>query len=365
MTLIDLTHTAHTGSLTGIQRVTRSLWRELGTGAQPICLDPYLRDWRPLEAWEIRNLSIGAPSAKQGGSVPTRAANPNGSSRIPSAKRSVSWPLPAKMKGTLRRFAGSGPSAMNRVWASSTPSTGLIVPEIFSPAVASSLPSLFGRIRGPRVALFYDAIPLTYPELTPAATVARFPAYLCELTAFDGVAAISAESRDALVGYWQWVGARNTPPVVAIPLGLSDFPPPSAALQQAARRTSVPVVLSVGTIEGRKNHLALLEACERLWARGTSFELRLIGMAQAQTGRAALSRIAELQRAGRPLRYDGPVGESELERAYHECLFTVYPSLAEGFGLPVIESVGRRPRLRMPGARSLGRIGARRRLPRA
>jgi glycosyltransferase involved in cell wall biosynthesis len=97
----------------------------------------------------------------------------------------------------------------------------------------------------------------------------------------------------------------------------------------------------VGTIEGRKNHIALLEACESLWARGLSFELRLIGLAQQRTGRDALSKIAELQGAGLPLRYDGPVDDAELERAYAACAFTVYPSLAEGFGLPVIESVAR------------------------
>jgi len=98
-------------------------------------------------------------------------------------------------------------------------------------------------------------------------------------------------------------------------------------------------VLSVGTIEGRKNHLALLEAAERLWRSGRSFQLRLIGLPQAETGAPALRRIADLQRSGRPLRYDGPAGEAALEAAYAEASFTVYPSLQEGFGLPVAESL--------------------------
>ncbi len=46
-----------------------------------------------------------------------------------------------------------------------------------------------------------------------------------------------------------------------------------------------------------------------------------------------------MQAAGRPLRYDGPVDEAALDRAYAECTFTVYPSLIEGFGLPVLESL--------------------------
>ncbi len=38
--LLDLSHTSHTRARTGIQRVARSLWRELGTAAQPITFDP-------------------------------------------------------------------------------------------------------------------------------------------------------------------------------------------------------------------------------------------------------------------------------------------------------------------------------------
>jgi glycosyltransferase involved in cell wall biosynthesis len=41
------------------------------------------------------------------------------------------------------------------------------------------------------------------------------------------------------------------------------------------------------------------------------------------------------------VRYDGPVDERKLEEAYASCAFTVYPSVAEGFGLPVIESLAR------------------------
>ena len=64
-----------------------------------------------------------------------------------------------------------------------------------------------------------------------------------------------------------------------------------------------------------------------------------MGLANLETGAAALARIRALQSAGRPIRYDGPVGEAALQSAYAGCDFTVYPSSAEGFGLPVIESL--------------------------
>jgi glycosyltransferase involved in cell wall biosynthesis len=317
MLLLDLTHTAHTGSRTGIQRVTRALWTELGSEGLPVCRDPFLDSWRVLEPWETANLA-----------VPT-----------PAAGRSVKWPLRARIRGRLRRLAGSG----RRTGCVGLPAAaqGLIVPELFSSGVARALPAIFSAVSGPRVALFYDATPLTHPELTPPGMVARFPAYLQDLLLFDGIAAISGESRDALAGYWSWLGVRGHPPVVAIPLGLAGPGSAAGMARDAAGSPQARTVLCVGTIEGRKNHLALLDACESLWARGFVFNLRLAGLAQRETGRDALDRISSLKLAGRPVRYDGPVDDAELEAAYAACTFTVYPSLAEGFGLPVLESLAR------------------------
>jgi glycosyltransferase involved in cell wall biosynthesis len=117
-----------------------------------------------------------------------------------------------------------------------------------------------------------------------------------------------------------------------------DAPPPSPYGHTRAPAAS-PVILSVGSIEGRKNHGALLDACELLWSRGLRFELRLIGLAHPQTGRAALQRLRALQAASRPLRYDGAASDLQVQAAYRACAFTVYPSLMEGFGLPVLESL--------------------------
>jgi glycosyltransferase involved in cell wall biosynthesis len=224
----------------------------------------------------------------------------------------------------------------------------VIVPEIFSPAVAGALPALFAAAQGPRVALFHDAIALQFPEFSPRSTSARFPGYLRELLQFDGVAAVSAASRDCLLDYWRWLGVSGMPEVAAIPLGID--PAPSAP--SASAPGEVPTVLCVGSLEGRKNHAALLDACESLWARNVRFRLRLVGLANRETGGAALEKIERLRSAGRPIRYDGPESDDALEAAYRECAFTAYPSLAEGFGLPVAESLVRgKPCLcRMDGA---------------
>ena len=75
---------------------------------------------------------------------------------------------------------------------------------------------------------------------------------------------------------------------------------PRGAPPANAPATTPPRVLCVGTIEGRKNHLALLEAAEVLWSEGINFELQLIGLARPDTAGPALAKVADLQRAGRP-----------------------------------------------------------------
>ncbi|MEO6246507.1 MAG: glycosyltransferase [Opitutaceae bacterium] len=312
--LLDLSHTCHTRARTGIQRVTRSLLAALGIHAVPITHDPYRTGWRTLQAWERANLAATAPAAKRG----------------------ARWPLSARLGGRWRRATQGGAVVSRELMA--LKAAGLIVPEVFSPSVARALPDIFAATSGPRVALFHDAIALQFPELTPTKTVARFPSYLIELLAFDGIAVVSETSRTALIDYWRWLGITNPPPVLAITLGIDAVAlpanPPTPTVDHVA-----PIILSVGSIEGRKNHFALLDACERLWRDGESFSLHLIGLAHPQTGAPALARIRELQAAGRALRYDGPVGEATLAAAYANCTFTVYPSLVEGFGLPVIESL--------------------------
>jgi glycosyltransferase involved in cell wall biosynthesis len=305
MLLLDLTHTSHTRARTGIQQVARSLHGALGDGGTGITWDAYAQTWRPLVTWEQANLS--APAA--------------------AGHRGVCWPWSARLHGHWQRLRGARPVLPE--------ATGLIVPELFSAATAAALPALFAKIHGPKVAVFHDAIALKLPELAPVKTVARFPGYLQELLAFDGIAAVSADSRDTLLDYWRWLGVAHHPPVISHPLGLATF----HLLSEMSPAAKLPVVLSVGTIEGRKNHLALLDAAETLWAQGRSFELHLVGLAHPETGRTALARIEALQAAGRPVRYAGAVDDATLARAYADCTFTVYPSLMEGFGLPVLESL--------------------------
>jgi glycosyltransferase involved in cell wall biosynthesis len=100
----------------------------------------------------------------------------------------------------------------------------------------------------------------------------------------------------------------------------------------------VPMVLVVGSHEPRKNHLAVLHAAERLWRKGLWFNLVLVG-AGAWGGSEYERVVTSLIRAGRPVQSIRGLPDRLLWAAYQLAHCTVFPSLNEGFGLPVAESL--------------------------
>ena len=218
--------------------------------------------------------------------------------------------------------------------------SGFLCPELF--AGGDLRQQTFRSLRSghglgwPMMAVFYDMIAVDMPDKIPKHIVTSYREYLESLLQFDIIAAISEDSRNRLVRYWKGNGVVHLPEILAVPLGV-DSVAGAEVLTQSSRQA--PMVLSVGTLEGRKNHASLLDACERLWLRGFHFRLKLIGMLNQETGAEAAKKITKLKDAGHPVEWTSNAGDRELFAAYQECDFTVYPSLYEGFGLPVLESL--------------------------
>jgi glycosyltransferase involved in cell wall biosynthesis len=98
-------------------------------------------------------------------------------------------------------------------------------------------------------------------------------------------------------------------------------------------------VLFVSTITPRKNHKFLVEAWRRLWRDlgPLTPNLLLVGGGAPD---AVLSDMLDNERAegGRIIRLAG-VDDSGLEALYEHAWMTIYPSLAEGYGIPVAEAL--------------------------
>jgi glycosyltransferase involved in cell wall biosynthesis len=98
-----------------------------------------------------------------------------------------------------------------------------------------------------------------------------------------------------------------------------------------------PTYVTVATLERRKNLSTLLEAFARVVSVYPESRLRLIGQEQNASG--AIRRRLEQLRIGHAVTTEGYVSDDRLAQAYATATATVYPSLYEGFGLPILESM--------------------------
>lgn len=121
----------------------------------------------------------------------------------------------------------------------------------------------------------------------------------------------------------------------------SRFRPRPAAEQLAVRRKygldNWPFVLSVGTLQPRKNHGRLVESLARLREDGHDLHLVLAG----GTGWLSEPFHAQLRNSGLQdvVHLTGYVADADLPALYSAATVFAFPSLYEGFGLPVLEAM--------------------------
>jgi glycosyltransferase involved in cell wall biosynthesis len=101
---------------------------------------------------------------------------------------------------------------------------------------------------------------------------------------------------------------------------------------------SRPYILFVGTLEPRKNLVRLVRAYRRLAARGGPHALVLTGARGYRSDE--LLREISLEGPGHVVR-TGPLPPQELDAVFRSAAAFAYPSLYEGFGLPVLEAMAR------------------------
>ncbi|MDB5297635.1 MAG: glycosyl transferase group 1 [Phycisphaerales bacterium] len=126
--------------------------------------------------------------------------------------------------------------------------------------------------------------------------------------------------------------------IVVIPNGVdARFAPPQPDAVAAVRdRLGLgrPYLLAVGSVEPRKNLGRLLEAWDAVRRRHSGVELAIAG------GTAAIYDKVDAARADQPgVRWLGYVADADLPALYAGAVAAVYPSLYEGFGLPVLEAM--------------------------
>lgn len=190
----------------------------------------------------------------------------------------------------------------------------------------------------------YDCVPLTSGE-TAAEGIARdFPLYLDAISRADSVAAISESTAQEFRGWTKAVAAAggSGPRIEAAFLGGDTESPAMESHAATAKELDElgggPLILVVGSHEPRKNHLSVLQAAKTLWESGLTFRLVFIGSGSWRS-EAFFALAAVLKNQGHPLRTYSGASDEFLATSYRLALVSVFTSLHEGFGLPVVESL--------------------------
>lgn len=205
--------------------------------------------------------------------------------------------------------------------------------------------SAFRQQGGKAVAVVYDLIPLTHPQFCDAGHIANFSRWLRDsVQQVDGYIGISRTVQQSLEDFLQ-----REYPQQAARLPLDHFLLGGDFAYHAGETDSVrdalrsalsarPAYLMVSTVEPRKNHAYLLDAFEQLWARGVDVSLVIVG----RTGwkvEALMRRIRNHPEYGRRLQHWSDLNDAELACCYQQARCLVFPSIVEGFGLPIVESL--------------------------
>jgi glycosyltransferase involved in cell wall biosynthesis len=106
--------------------------------------------------------------------------------------------------------------------------------------------------------------------------------------------------------------------------------------EHAERAQREPIVLHVGALQKRKNIARLVRAFERLGS-----EWRLVLAGSAGFGADEILRAIEASPARARIELPGYVSAAELDRLYERCSIFAFPSLDEGFGMPVLDAMAR------------------------
>jgi len=224
------------------------------------------------------------------------------------------------VKAFLRGWPGSGGDLLLRI-----SHTGLE-----KPGHVAAL-----RRHGARMVVFvHDLIPLTHPQYCRSGLGAEQEARLRGALGF--ARGVIANSSDTLRVLEQWAGAAGIPlpPAVVAPLA-SSLPPP----EPAPRPIASPYFVVLGTIEARKNHVLLLRIWQRLVARLGAAAPRLVVVGRRGWGAAEAIELLEKAEPRALAEERGRCTDAELVSLLRHAQALLYPSFAEGYGIPVAEAL--------------------------
>jgi glycosyltransferase involved in cell wall biosynthesis len=186
----------------------------------------------------------------------------------------------------------------------------------------------------------YDVIPLVYPKYFSAAqrAIYRLTHWLAAQTA-QVVLAISEATKADLIRFFR----LNPRKIVVTPLAADPHfqPQPPAAIAGVQAQYALPeqYLLYFGSNKPHKNIVRLVEAFQLGSQLGAKAHSVLVVAGHWDNRYPEAKQLVEKTGWQAQVKFIGPVAETDLPALYSGATAFVFPSLYEGFGLPVLEAM--------------------------
>ena len=192
-------------------------------------------------------------------------------------------------------------------------------------------------------AYIHDFIPLTHPEFCHRGQTDEFAPTMADALLHRDFALTASEHVKQEFGRLLTQAGYPMIPIRAVPEAHSltvrpgvaedDWTPTIAAVQGRE------FVLCVGTLSAQKNQVLLLQIWQLLLREGIEPPILVLVGRRGHNIADLSSQLATTNKLhGRVHVFEG-LADSELQTLYRNCLFTMFPSFVEGWGLPVGESL--------------------------
>jgi len=186
-------------------------------------------------------------------------------------------------------------------------------------------------------ATLHDLTTWTMPEMHTRGNIAADQAFAENIVSkADRLIAVSEHTRQDAIEVLRIPSDRIDVIHHGVPDGYFQATPQEAEAVAGKFRLERPYILFCATIEPRKNLETLLDAYALLApSLRETFDLVVAGMA----GWASQATVERVKGSGNGVRYLGYVAESDMPGLTRGATVFVYPSLYEGFGLPLAQAM--------------------------
>ena len=198
----------------------------------------------------------------------------------------------------------------------------------------------FAKLNGLKTAVtFFDAIPFIFPDLYPAGSAELHFSYMEQLAKWDLILPISRQSAQDMFDLLpESVFTELDLNQKLIPLPLPcEFTSAKKSVDPPVSLNTRPFIFVISTFEQRKNHISLLRAmaiAQRSLPFG--FDLILVG----HPLEASVVRLVNLYKEVLPsMKVVHDASDNQIKEWLDRADFTIFPSVEEGFGLPIVESL--------------------------